>query len=322
MKADKSSSDPNNREDLRKALQNESPKEIRALLDTWDALEKPSNGEHSFSIRETEEALAAVRHKAGLSEASPASAPAPVHNLHFSYRYAAAAAVLLIALLTGWLVTPAQLEAPRGSMIKGTLPDGTQVQLNSGSTLEYPRLFGWTNRHVTLNGEAYFEVEHDASLPFTIDAGPAGIRVLGTRFNVRSRNDRPDSQTIVTLLQGSLAFYPLSAPAMQAILHPGDQSALTASQQRPSAPRKVDTKYVTAWRSGDLAFEAQSLGQIFSELERRFDITIETGPDVDLQKPLSLYLSHPGNIEAILNDICQVRGLRFTSIKNGYRIYR
>lgn len=318
MKAEKSSSD-SNREELRKALQNEAPDEVRSLLETWDSLEKFSTNGHSLSVRKTEEALVAVRQKAGLGESTHTSSPGPAQSPRFFHRYAAVAAVLLIASLAGWLMIPVKVKAPRGSMTAASLPDGTQVELNSGSTLQYSRLFGWTNRHVNLRGEAYFNVRHDAGLPFTVDAGAAGIRVLGTEFNA---NVRDEKHTSVTLLQGSLAFYPLSTPAKQTILHPGDQSVFSASQQRPSLPHKVDTDYVTAWRSGDLAFEALPLGQIFGELELRFDITIETGPKVDLQQPLSLYLSHPGNVEAILNDICQVRGLRFTSIKNGFRIYR
>jgi len=318
MKAEKSSPE-SNKKSLRKALQHEAPEEVRSLLDTWDTLEDIDREEPSFSARDTEEALAAVRCKAGLDASEPSSSPATVHPLRFPYHYAAAAAALLVIGLAGWLIIPVKVKAPRASMATASLPDGTRAELNSGSTLTYSRLFGWTNRQVALQGEAYFDVHHDASLPFTIDAGPAGIRVLGTEFNVTARDK---ANTTVTLLQGSLEFYPLSTPDHKIILEPGQQSVLSASQGYPSAPQRVDTDYVTAWRSGDLAFKAQSLGQIFRVLERRFDIKIETGPKVDLQEPLSLYLSHPGNVEAILNDICQVRGLRFTSIKNGYRIYR
>ena len=66
--------------------------------------------------------------------------------------------------------------------------DGTKVHLNAGTTLSYSKNFNSTSREVTLNGEAYFEVEKGSS-PFIISTDLAKVTVLGTKFNVRSRED-------------------------------------------------------------------------------------------------------------------------------------
>src|SRR5690606_32076430 len=64
------------------------------------------------------------------------------------------------------------------------LPDGTNVWLNTASSIQYPAVFSGNERHITLTGEAYFEVAHDISRPFNVDANGSLIQVLGTHFNV------------------------------------------------------------------------------------------------------------------------------------------
>ena len=61
-----------------------------------------------------------------------------------------------------------------------TLPDGSVVTLNGNSSLTYPRTFSGNTREVSITGEAFFEIQPDASRPFLITAGTAQIKVLGT----------------------------------------------------------------------------------------------------------------------------------------------
>jgi ferric-dicitrate binding protein FerR (iron transport regulator) len=60
------------------------------------------------------------------------------------------------------------------------LPDGTKVSLNRGSKISYPSTFEGQTREITLQGEAFFDVAHDAQHPFIIHAQGADIKVLGT----------------------------------------------------------------------------------------------------------------------------------------------
>lgn len=75
-----------------------------------------------------------------------------------------------------------------GAVLSDTLPDGTEITLNRDSKLVYPEKFDRKKRTVTLTGEAFFKVKHNAAQPFIVDAGPAGIRVLGTSFRVKTRS--------------------------------------------------------------------------------------------------------------------------------------
>src|SRR5690606_33638330 len=80
-----------------------------------------------------------------------------------------------------------------------TLPDGTEVVLNTDSALEMRYSKG--RRYIEVKqGEAQFEVAHDASRPFVVSIGEDTVTALGTRFQVR----REQGSAIVTLLEGSV----------------------------------------------------------------------------------------------------------------------
>ena len=79
-------------------------------------------------------------------------------------------------------------------VINITLVDGSKVWLNAGSALTYPVAFMGNERKVSVTGEAYFEVMHDASKPFIVHDGSMDVKVLGTHFNVNAFED--DDNTI------------------------------------------------------------------------------------------------------------------------------
>ena len=77
------------------------------------------------------------------------------------------------------------LNVPRGSkVVTISLSDGTQVWLNSESSLRYPASFKGAERKVEITGEAYFEVAHNAAMPFIVKKDAMEISVLGTHFNI------------------------------------------------------------------------------------------------------------------------------------------
>ena len=88
------------------------------------------------------------------------------------------------------------------------MPDGTDVWLSPGTTLSYDDTFRIDGRNVELDGEAYFDVTHDAGQPFVVTAPAFRVRVLGTVFNVRSFSGEPVAEA--TLAE---APWPCSTPA-------------------------------------------------------------------------------------------------------------
>ena len=120
------------------------------------------------------------------------------------------AAVLLVGLIIGILIPEKKqnvdilaantFTVPFGSKSEVILPDGSKVQLNSGSTLTYPGNFMQNNRKVALKGEAFFDVKSDADNPFTVQTNNFEIIVTGTHFNVCNYGE--DNLVSATLIEG------------------------------------------------------------------------------------------------------------------------
>ena len=85
---------------------------------------------------------------------------------------------------------------------KLTLPDGSTVILNRHSKLSYSQDPAAKKREVTLSGEGYFDVRHDHSRPFIVNAGKLSTTVLGTAFNIKTSVN--DSKVIITVVRGKV----------------------------------------------------------------------------------------------------------------------
>ncbi|RTE55407.1 DUF4974 domain-containing protein [Arenibacter aquaticus] len=168
------------------------------------------------------------------------------------------------------------LNIPFGKQFELLLSDGTQVTLNSGSSLRYPVNFiAGKDRKVYLKGEAFFDVAKDASHPFIVNADQINIRVLGTQFNLSFYPEDEDISTV--LVEGSVALYKEGADMKKNTttqLVPGQQAAFNKSKNEMSV-NQVDTHNHTAWKDGYLLFKASPFYRIRSKLERHFNISIE-----------------------------------------------
>jgi ferric-dicitrate binding protein FerR (iron transport regulator) len=109
-----------------------------------------------------------------------------------------AAAVLLVtgAAWAGYYFYNLQGKAPAfitltayNKVLTDTLPDGSVVHLNKRSSITYASKFK-PRREVKLTGEAFFDVVHDSSAPFTVHVGDVTVRDIGTSFNISSNSKR------------------------------------------------------------------------------------------------------------------------------------
>jgi transmembrane sensor len=120
---------------------------------------------------------------------------------------------------------PNEITAPKNGISKIQLPDGSRVWLNMGSKLTYSNDFGTNQRKVSLVGEAFFDVVKDSERPFVVTTPTISIRVLGTKFNVRSYNN--DKTSEAALIRGKIELTILKNPEKKIILSPqknyGDQ---------------------------------------------------------------------------------------------------
>jgi transmembrane sensor len=180
---------------------------------------------------------------------------------------AAAAAAVAVAVLPRLADTPhAQVYATgRGEHRTVTLGDGSRLDLNAGTRLTVT--LDRRARSVVLSeGEAVFDVAHDARRPFEIAAGDRTVRVIGTQFDVRRREGRLS----VTVARGAVEVRPATgAEGMAYRLHPGQRldHQEGAAAVRVSAIEAAD---VLGWRSGRLVYRGEPLAQVVADLNQQF----------------------------------------------------
>jgi transmembrane sensor len=153
------------------------------------------------------------------------------------------------------------------------LPDGTRVWLNAGSNVSFPSHFSNDGeRHVSVNGEAYFEVAHATKkdgrtlMPFTVNAGGQQIAVLGTRFNIKAY---AGNQVVTTLFHGSVS---VSQGVSRLQLKPGEAARSTPGGLQ--LEQQADLDRAIAWRSNLFIFEKSDLKEILSEFSRWYGISV------------------------------------------------
>jgi transmembrane sensor len=193
-------------------------------------------------------------------------------------RYAAAASVLLFAM---WFIWPANttltVTAAAGEQIMGMLPDQSMFTLNAGSELTYDSE-GWkTERTLNLKGEAFFEVEKGEK--FQVNTANGQVKVLGTSFNVRSR----DANLEVKCRTGKVSVSSNTGKDF-GILVP--QDALAVSGDKLVEKWQVSKGENKDWTEGILRFKNAKLGEVLSELERQFDVKVNF-QIVDIQQVVS-----------------------------------
>ncbi|MGY3212872.1 FecR family protein [Mucilaginibacter sp. HD30] len=159
------------------------------------------------------------------------------------------------------------MTTPRGGQYKLTLPDGTNVWLNSASSINYPTAFVGNERKVAITGEAYFEVAKDKSKPFHVVAGNQSIEVLGTHFNVMAYADEENIKT--TLLEGSVK---ISEHNNISILRPGDQAVVASKGGITVKPANIDE--AMAWKNGYFKFSRVDIKHIMRQISRWYDVEV------------------------------------------------
>lgn len=206
------------------------------------------------------------------------------------YRYAAAAAAVVIAGLSGVFVEreinynkmTAQtnvLEVPAGQRMSVTLSDGTQVQLNGNSRIEYPVIFSRKQRNVKLSGEAFFEVKHDERHPFIVETFASKVEVLGTRFNVYA--DEASEYFSTALVDGKVKVTTNDETAEQVVLAPDEMVKFVNNHL---VVTKVDAENLISWTEGYVNLADTDFASLMHRFENVYGVKIvierETMPEI------------------------------------------
>ena len=196
------------------------------------------------------------------------------------------------------------LTTPRGGEYKVKLPDGTNVWLNSSSSLSYPIEFAGNERYVKLTGEAYFEVAKNKDKPFYVCANNVCVKVLGTHFNIAAYND--DAELTTTLLEGSVL---ITKNSKQRLLAPGQQAVIRNNADLISVA-DASINQVMAWKNGYFVFNDDNINTIMKKLSRWYDVDIEyQGSFENLRFGGTFYRSK--SIKELLNNLEKIGKVHF-----------
>lgn len=160
------------------------------------------------------------------------------------------------------------LSTPKGGQYALTLADGTRVWLNAASSIKFPTTFTAKERKVDITGEAYFEVAHNASQPFIVNAGGVRVQVLGTHFNVNAYNNEDAITT--TLVEGEVK---VSKGTISRIIKP-DQQAVVERQDNAIIVTPVEAAEMTAWKDGLFIFSNASISEVAHQLNRWYNLDV------------------------------------------------
>jgi len=173
-----------------------------------------------------------------------------------------------------------EIIAPVGSRSVVQLSDGTEVDLNYGSRIKYPRVFTGDYREITLSGEAYFKVAHNPEKPFVVKTTGIQVKALGTEFNVHAY---PNDVTIfTTLVKGEVVLEKtINGKKDESIgtMIPGQHVAYQVNSGIITSTQGNIEKYI-AWKDGKLVFDNEPITGVAEKLGMMFNTEIEVADEV------------------------------------------
>ena len=175
------------------------------------------------------------------------------------------------------------------------LSDGTSIQLNADSKISYASNYGNSNRNVFLKGEAFFNVT-PSDVPFIVMTDFAKITVLGTKFNVRARDD--GFETGVN--EGSVE---INKNNKSLVLSKG-QRALIESKNAEIIHSSSTNNHYPGWLNNKIICDNTSLDKICKEIERTYNIKIIfkdiSKKKISISGIIDLY---PNNLKSVISSI-------------------
>lgn len=204
-------------------------------------------------------------------------------KVRFFIRYAAAvlfipaliASIYFYQELDRWNnqhIEQVELTSAYGLISKVTLSDGSEVWLNSGSKLHYPKTFVNGERKVYLSGEAYFKVSSDKEHRFDVElSNGMTVSAYGTEFNISSYAD--DDLIRTTLAKGSIEVRNEKQPIPR-VLQPGEQASFNKMTDHLLVS-DVNLHFVTSWKDGKMVFRRTNMQEVAQRLSRHFNVSIQ-----------------------------------------------
>lgn len=230
-----------------------------------------------------------------INEERPES-PKTIRSFNSIWFKIAAVSLLVVGLSSLWNVFHVssvknqdlaynEIIVPLGEKAQIILSDGSHVWINSASKLRYPVKFGEISRDVTLEGEAFFDVEKKHGKTFVVNTRDVKINVMGTAFNVKCYPGDKKTQTIV--VRGMVKVEDIHGNQKAIIVKPNEMAILqekslpgqTTSKISSITVNKVDPESLVSWKDQLLVFAGETFEDLAIKMERWFNVNIKIDND-------------------------------------------
>ncbi|WP_439184987.1 FecR family protein [Carboxylicivirga taeanensis] len=236
-------------------------------------------------------------------------------SIKFGWLKFAAAAVIAATLLVGKFILPESKseilhythQTAAGERKSIELPDGTNVWLNGNTVLSYTSDFNQLGRNVKLSGEAFFEVQHNASQPFKVYSDNHVVEVLGTRFKLEARKELP---VIKTVLEEGKVQVTVPAKQQYCILLPGQKSEYHKERNELQKTTAGEMAQYTALTKGQLVFKDEPLGSLATRLENWYGVSIEVDTAIEGLRFTGTFENE--SIHEVLKILSMPNGLKYS----------
>lgn len=193
--------------------------------------------------------------------------------------------------------------------------DGTTVNLDCGSKLKYPSKFG-KNREVFLTGEGYFQVAKDSTRPFIVHADGTTIQVLGTKFNIRTWDDK-NSDVVVTVVEGKVAFSSAKDNKKRKVLLTKNMQSTFSMDGIISTRKVVDASAYSRWMYNEIRFDSASMKEIIEQLTRWYNIEFDVPEEILAKTDLAVSINN-SSISSILKMLAMITDTKV--VRNGNKV--
>jgi ferric-dicitrate binding protein FerR (iron transport regulator) len=199
----------------------------------------------------------------------------------YKQKIAAAAVVLLLAGAAWYMLLQQQVKqkvfATNAERQTLTLPDGSVVYLEKNSSIAFPEVFDQKNREVTLKGEAFFEINHDAKHPFIISSSLINTTVLGTSFNMEVHEGNI-ARVVVISGMVQVNTKERGSHKQEALLLTANKSAvyLPASEALQLEDATDDARFFAQKMSGKFIYKGDPLSKVAADLQRYYNVPVVT----------------------------------------------
>ena len=232
--------------------------------------------------------------------------------------FSIAASVLLVFSIGYYFFSDSRYTVVKNEMnaaVKSIyLPDGTQINLNGGTTLRYIASQFNTKRNVELlNGEVFIHVVHKSRYPFIVDMGEVQAQDIGTSFNIiKSKQD-----VTLTVEEGKVAFKQVKTE--KSILLDGGNTGIYHSGTGELVAKKNGDVNYKSWMNKDFVFTETPLQDVTSQLSKVYNTPITISGNELKTRKLTAHL-HYQTLDSALNVIAATLQCSISNTKKGYTL--